>query len=105
MRVAVVCLLVTSLAVACGPSRGLRLERTPAASDRRAPPDALVEIDPKTGTVVRVVRLLDPGPVAVSGSSVWVASPPTRTVSRIDAHSAHILATTRLAATPVAPGR
>jgi YVTN family beta-propeller protein len=80
----------------------LRLERSTAASDRRAPVDALVEIDPKTGSVVHLVRLVDPGPVAVSDSSVWVVSPVMRTVSRIDAHSARVLATTRLAATPVA---
>jgi YVTN family beta-propeller protein len=94
--------LVAALAVACGPSRGLRLERTTTASDRRAPTDALVEIDPKTGSVVHVVRIVDPGPVVVSRSSVWVASAPTRTVSRIDAHSGRLLTTTRLAAPPVA---
>jgi DNA-binding beta-propeller fold protein YncE len=102
VRVVVVCLLVAVWAVACGPGRGLRLERSTTASDRRAPVDALVEVDPNTGSVVHVVRLVDPGPVAVSGSSVWVVSPVRRTVFRIDAHSARVLATTRLAAAPVA---
>jgi WD40 repeat protein len=102
VRLAAVCVLVTALAVACGPSRGLRLERTTTASDRRAPTNALVEIDPKTGSVVQVVRIVDPGPVVVSRSSVWVASAPTRTVSRIDAHSGRVLPKTRLDALPVA---
>ena len=102
MRIVLVCLLVAAAAVACVPSRGVRLAPPGASSDRRAPGNSLVEIDPRTGNVVRAVRLVDPGPVVVSGSSVWVASPPRRTVWQIDARSARVLATTHLAATPIA---
>jgi YVTN family beta-propeller protein len=102
VRLLVVWLLVAASAVACGQSRGVRLERATASSDRRAPADAVVEVDPKTGSVAHVVRFADPGPIAVSGSSIWVASPRRKAISRIDAHSARVVATTSLAATPVA---
>ena len=78
MRFIVACILIVTSAVACMPSRGVRLERTVASSDRRPSGDSLVEIDPRTGVIVHVIRIADPGPVAVSGSSVWVVSPRRR---------------------------
>ncbi len=96
------CLLAAALAVACMPSRGVRLEHSQASSDRRPSGNSLIEIDPRTGAIVHVVEIADPGPVTVSGSSVWVASPRRRIVSRVDARSAKVLATTRVAAAPVA---
>jgi hypothetical protein len=102
LRFVVVCLVAAVPTVACMPSRGVRIEHSQVSSDRRPSGNSLVEIDPRTGSVVHVVQIADPGVVTVSGPSVWVASPRRRAVSRVDARSAKVITTTRLAATPVA---
>jgi hypothetical protein len=72
-----VLVLVTLVFTACGPSRGLRLERATPSAD-------IVGADTKIGTthVVSVTVVNGPpGPLASDGRQIWVSAPAFGTVS------------------------
>jgi DNA-binding beta-propeller fold protein YncE len=63
--------------------------------------DRVVEIDPRTGRLVRSVRVgRGPVGVTVGDGSVWVADAIGHDVTRIDAASGRVLARIAVAASP-----